>query len=258
MRTAATSLTFLIWSAVLLLAGHRLKHCRKWKKPKLPGWPPPKPRASRFPSHATVRRSANLCRHERLVQRLRIFQIHGATAERFESGESGNRLSADQRSYVGARTAMSASPFDVTNFRADPATRDCPRSGASEGRAMDFTPPAAAFKRVGLKPFGFFCVRDSMSHRSRLKRAVAFLQQHAHRGRTAVCRDQVGHVIVIDIRNRQRRWTRPHPSFSQAPLQTKPTWGASCCVFRANKLIEIWLFDRNLAFVASRLLTLRG
>ena len=27
---------------------------------------------------------------------------------------------------------------------------------------------AAAFKRVGLKPFGYFCVRDSMSYRSRL------------------------------------------------------------------------------------------
>jgi hypothetical protein len=36
--------------------------------------------------------------------------------------------------------------------------------GVSEGRVMDFTPPpAAAFKRLGLKPFGFFCVRDSMS-----------------------------------------------------------------------------------------------
>ena len=34
---------------------------------------------------------------------------------------------------------------------------------------MDFTPPAAAaFKRVGLKLFGFVCLRDSMSYRSRL------------------------------------------------------------------------------------------
>ena len=28
-----------------------------------------------------------------------------------------------------------------------------------ERRAMDFTPPAAAFKRVGLKLFGFFCLK---------------------------------------------------------------------------------------------------
>ena len=41
--------------------------------------------------------------------------------------------------------------------------------GASEVRGMDFKPLApAAFKRDGLKSFGFSCVRDLMSHRSRL------------------------------------------------------------------------------------------
>jgi hypothetical protein len=45
--------------------------------------------------------------------------------------------------------------------------------GASEVHAIDFTPLAAAsFKRNGLKSFGFVCLRDSMSYRSRLTTSV--------------------------------------------------------------------------------------
>jgi hypothetical protein len=43
------------------------------------------------------------------------------------------------------------------------------RTGESEMRVVDVTPPAhTAFIRDAGKPFGFFCLRDSMSYRSRL------------------------------------------------------------------------------------------
>jgi len=54
-EAAAISLTFLIWSIVPLLAGTPFEALREVEKAKAAWWPPPKPRTSRFPSHATVR-----------------------------------------------------------------------------------------------------------------------------------------------------------------------------------------------------------
>jgi len=48
---------------------------------------------------------------------------------------------------------------------------------------VDFTAlAAAAFKRAGLKPFGFFCVRDSLTYRSRLNTSAEdCVRRHAGR-----------------------------------------------------------------------------
>ena len=56
-------------------------------------------------------------------------------------------------------------------------------NGVSEVRGIDFSPPAAAaFKRDGLKPFGFFCLRDSMSYRSWLTTSARdCIRRHAAR-----------------------------------------------------------------------------